>query len=158
MKWAGTQFFFPTRLYRHHWMIRDLAGGSVSSQGSQASSGGQRRLWSDCADAQSDLSLRCAHMQSCRKYCGPAENYKRAATIEMGHWAYDKKLCWINMCICTVWSEYWQNLKGKRNVGEKCIWDKIFWQIMHFDVNLIKIRQKLIPLSKASPLWIFKDV
>ena len=31
-----------------------------------------RRLWSDCADVLADLSLRWAHMQSCRKCCAPA--------------------------------------------------------------------------------------
>ena len=30
------------------------------------------RLWSDCADAQADLSLRLVCMQSCRKRCAPA--------------------------------------------------------------------------------------
>ena len=29
--------------------------------------------WSDCVDAQADLTLRWAHMQSCRKCCGPAQ-------------------------------------------------------------------------------------
>ena len=28
-----------------------------------------RRFWSDCADAQADLSLRWAHIQSCEKGC-----------------------------------------------------------------------------------------
>ena len=37
-------------------------GGNGRSQGSKASSGGQRRFRSDCADAQADLSLRWAHM------------------------------------------------------------------------------------------------
>ena len=32
-----------------------------------------QRLRSDCADAQSDVSLRWAHMQSCRKCCEPAQ-------------------------------------------------------------------------------------
>ena len=32
-----------------------------------------RRLRSDCADAQADLSLRWAHIQSWRKCCGPAQ-------------------------------------------------------------------------------------
>ena len=35
-----------------------------------------RRLWSDCVDAQADLSLRWAHMQSCRKCCVPAQSSK----------------------------------------------------------------------------------
>ena len=35
------------------------------SQGCKVSSSGQRRLWSDCADSQADLSLRLAHMWKC---------------------------------------------------------------------------------------------
>ena len=31
-----------------------------------------RRLWSDCADAQADLSLRWAYMQCYRNFCTPA--------------------------------------------------------------------------------------
>ena len=39
---------------------------SVFSQGSKVSSGGKRRLSADYMDAQSDLSLRWAHMESHR--------------------------------------------------------------------------------------------
>ena len=45
-----------------HW-----GGGGGGSQGSKASSGGQRILWSACANAQADLCLRIWHMHSCRK-------------------------------------------------------------------------------------------
>ena len=38
------------------------AHSCTDSQGCRVSSCGQRRLWSDCADAQADLSLRWAHM------------------------------------------------------------------------------------------------
>ena len=43
---------------------------SLGSQGSKASSVGERRPLSACAD---DLSLRWVHMESCRK-CAPAQN------------------------------------------------------------------------------------
>ena len=44
-------------------LIRVFIRHSVNSQGSKASSfGEQRRLRSDCANAQSDLSLRWEHM------------------------------------------------------------------------------------------------
>ena len=46
-------------------LIKVFVGQSAGSQGSNASSGGQRRLRSACATAQADL--RWAHMQSCRK-------------------------------------------------------------------------------------------
>ena len=42
-------------------LIRDFAVRTVGSKGPKLSSFGQRRLWSDCADAQADLSLRWAH-------------------------------------------------------------------------------------------------
>ena len=45
-------------LVRIAWCILD-------SQGCKVSSCGQRRLWSDCADAQADLSLRCAQISEC---------------------------------------------------------------------------------------------
>ena len=51
--------------------IRVFAGSSVDSQGFKASSGGQRRFWSDCASAQSDLNLRWSHLQSISKCCAP---------------------------------------------------------------------------------------
>ena len=38
---------------------------SVGNQGPELSSCGQRRLWSDWADAEADLSLRLAHMPFC---------------------------------------------------------------------------------------------
>ena len=43
-------------------LIRVFAGYPVGRQGSKVSSSRQRRLRSDCADAQADLSLRWAHM------------------------------------------------------------------------------------------------
>ena len=55
-----------------HSLIRVFTGHSVGSQGSNAFSGGQRRLRSACADAQADLSLRWMHMQSFKKCCTPA--------------------------------------------------------------------------------------
>ena len=42
-------------------LIRVFAVRSMCSQGSKLSSCGQRRLWSDWADAQAKLSLRWAH-------------------------------------------------------------------------------------------------
>ena len=43
-------------------LIRVFAVRSMGSWGPDVSSCGQRRLWSDWADAQADLSLRWAHM------------------------------------------------------------------------------------------------
>ena len=43
-------------------LIRILSGRILDSQGCKVSSCGQRRLWSDCADAQADLSLRLEHI------------------------------------------------------------------------------------------------
>ena len=46
-----------------HNLIKVFTGHPVNSQRSKTSSGGQQRLWSVCADAQTDLSLRWTHMQ-----------------------------------------------------------------------------------------------
>ena len=44
-------------------LIRIFTGRILDSQGCKVSSCGQRRPWSDCADAQADLSLRWAHVR-----------------------------------------------------------------------------------------------
>ena len=46
-------------------VISVIAVQSVGSQGPKVSTCGQWRLWSDCADAQADLSLRWAHRSFC---------------------------------------------------------------------------------------------
>ena len=46
-------------------LIRVFAVRSMGSKGPKLSSCGQRRLWSDWADAQADLSPCWAHMQFC---------------------------------------------------------------------------------------------
>ena len=46
-------------------LIRVFAVRSMGSQGPKPSSCGQRRLWSNWVDAQTDLSLRWAHMPFC---------------------------------------------------------------------------------------------
>ena len=43
-------------------LIRIFTGHSLDNQGCKVSSRGQRRLWSDCANAQADLSLRLTDM------------------------------------------------------------------------------------------------
>ena len=58
-------------------LIRVLAVHSVGSLGPKLSSCGYRRLWSDWADAQADLSLRWAHIPFCR-FCHA-----------LAHW------CWV---------------------------------------------------------------
>ena len=59
-----------------HSLISVFEGHLVGSQGSKAFSGGQWILWSVCADAQTDLSIRWSHKQYCRKCCGPALLYR----------------------------------------------------------------------------------
>ena len=46
-------------------LIRVFAMRSLGSSGPKLSSCGQRRLWSDWADAQADLNLRWAYMPFC---------------------------------------------------------------------------------------------
>ena len=45
-------------------LIRIFTRRILDSQGCQASSCGQRRFWSDCENAQADLSHRLAHMSN----------------------------------------------------------------------------------------------
>ena len=73
---------FPTRLHarpaktqislRIHVVWSASSQGTFGSQKSGASYGVQRGLWSACADAQADQSLRWAHIQSCCKCCDAA--------------------------------------------------------------------------------------
>ena len=44
-------------------LLRIVAGRILDSSGYKVSSCGQRRLWSDCAEAQAELSLHWAHMR-----------------------------------------------------------------------------------------------
>ena len=54
-------------------VIRVFARHSVESQGSKKTSGGQQRHCYHWTDAQPDLSLHWAHIQSCRECSAPAE-------------------------------------------------------------------------------------
>ena len=56
-------------------LIGVFAVRSMGSYGPKFSSCGQRRLWSDWADAQADLSLRWAHMPFCW-FCHEAAHLK----------------------------------------------------------------------------------
>ena len=47
-------------------MVRGLVFSSLKSPESVESTCDQRRFWSDCADAQADLSLRWSHKTHCR--------------------------------------------------------------------------------------------
>ena len=49
--------------------INAFAGHFVGNKGTRMSSGGQQSLWSDCADAQTGLSLCWVHIYAYRKYC-----------------------------------------------------------------------------------------
>ena len=67
----------PLKTQNSVWPESSQVSYFVVWQGPKASSGAQRRLWSACAEAQADLSLRWAHMQSCRKCCFPAHCLKQ---------------------------------------------------------------------------------
>ena len=47
---------------RSHNLVKTFTGNILGSQGRNGSSRGQQRIWSHCADTQTDLSLRLAHM------------------------------------------------------------------------------------------------
>ena len=44
-------------------LFRIFTGHILDIKGCKVSPWGQRRLWSDCADAQVDLNLRCSHVR-----------------------------------------------------------------------------------------------
>ena len=71
---------FPTRLYvrtaHPRRLIRVLAVCLRTLWIIDYLQSVRRILRSNCADAQSDLSFRWSHMQSCRKYCVPANIYE----------------------------------------------------------------------------------
>ena len=82
-----------------------FAGHSLWSQGSNASSGGQWIFWSDCADAQADLSLRWAQMQygpgsnepayhkTYDKTCATSEDSDQTAHLRSLIWVFADRIC-----------------------------------------------------------------
>ena len=54
----------PAKIQISLSLIRIFNWRILDSQGCKVSSCGQRRLISDCADAQADMSLRWAHMSN----------------------------------------------------------------------------------------------
>ena len=76
-KWAASRqnqqhSMCAQRRLRSAWAYAQMTGltivfavRSIGSLGPKLSSCRQRRLWSDCADAQADLSLRWARMPFC---------------------------------------------------------------------------------------------
>ena len=64
-----------------HIQLIVFAGHSVGSLRFKASSDGQRRRWSDVADAQADLSHRWAYIQSCSKCYVPVTSRQRTCAV-----------------------------------------------------------------------------
>ena len=65
-------------------LTRVFAVRSMGSYGHKLSSCGQRKLWSDWADAQADLSLRWAHMPFCW-FCHEAAHIVISYEIYLSH-------------------------------------------------------------------------
>ena len=72
-------------------LIRVFAVRSMGSWGPKLSSCGQRRLWSDWADAQADLSLRRAHMPFCW-FCHEAAQFN-VQLIRCEPYPYWQQIC-----------------------------------------------------------------
>ena len=90
----------------HPGLIRVFAVGSVDSWGPNVSSCGQRRLWSDWADVQADLSPRWAQRSFCW-FCH-----------KMAHMRLCLKLnALLDSCIILVGLKYWW--KGMLNTSLK---------------------------------------
>ena len=79
-------------------LIRVFTVHSVGSSGPKLSSCGQRRLWSDWADAQAGLSLRWAHMLFCRL------SHALAQLV-----IHSEILCWIIQCHFS--NEWWTSAR-----------------------------------------------
>ena len=90
-----TKWLSPSEDSDQPRLIRDFAMHSMGSWGPKLSSCGQRRLWSDWADAHADLSLRFAHMPFCW-FC------HEASLIDMVLCVSWKQRCWSD-CRCAGW-------------------------------------------------------
>ena len=87
-------------------LIKIFTGQILDSQWSKVSSCGQRRLWSDCADAQADLSLRWAHGSE-----GTFSDVAALISLVMP-WTYGDLNNWI-----VPW--------------DKCLWASPVWHSSH---------------------------
>ena len=89
-------------------LIRVFAMRSVVAKGPMLSSCGQRRFWSDWADAQAGLSLRWAHMTFCRFCHALAHSFPfwclwKAVLRDCGiSWVYSLIFLYINTCIISI--------------------------------------------------------
>ena len=70
----------------------------VGCQGSNVFSDGKLRLWSDCVDAQANLSLHCTPKPSCTCL---TRDYRRTCT----------NLCFNDNCSCFPWLETSHSVK-----------------------------------------------
>ena len=67
-------------LYTNPSMTRVLVCPSLNSPAAEEGTCDQRRLWSDCADAQADLSLRWSHKFYCR-FCRVLAQIKKISAL-----------------------------------------------------------------------------
>ena len=127
-----------------HRLTRVFDGCYMGSQGSSISSAGNQD-WSDCADAQTDLNLRCTHMPTCTLCWIPASSSVRNQLIQVtifkrGYilvhkviaiWGYNSApltlsmlvstffICWLHMQ--TVWTQ----IRPDKKSG--LIWIQTVW-------------------------------
>ena len=83
---------------------------SIGNSGPKLSSRGQRRLWSDWADAQADLSLRRAHMPFCW-FCHEAahlfdKRYNQSFSVQLI--IYWPKKRYVRFTLMSVYSKWMQ--------------------------------------------------
>ena len=115
--------------------IRVFAVSSMGSSGPKLSSCGQRRLWSDWADAQADLSLRWVHshytpLWKSGGYTGFALSFRNSVFLSFCHnsdetWIYLRPVgqCWSNF----IWSIIRVGERLRKILGQ--IGSKLFpWQ------------------------------
>ena len=85
-------------------LIRVFAVCLMGSWGPKRSSCGQRRLWSDLADAQVDLSLRWAHMPFC---CFCREAARLLLNISLHDWQSFVISVRLSFCLLFWSSQQW---------------------------------------------------
>ena len=81
-----------------HRLIKLFEGCFMGSRGSNVSTGGKLRLWSDCSDAQNDMTLLCTYMPT-YKWASTRENLSSGVCEQHRRWPAcatvqsDQRLC-----------------------------------------------------------------
>ena len=124
-------------------LIRVFAGRLMGSQGLTLSSSGQRRLWSDWADAQADLGLRWANMSFCW-FCHDAAYLSIITPCCLAYFTYEpwrEKTCLCHMRTTKTQISLRIRSRNKVYMSSMCFQIKAcFQQLQVLTVNFLKFR------------------